>query len=312
MKSSDKAYDYPPFRPPNEANSGLIRLTRGCPWNRCEFCAMYKDLAFEVKSLPEIKTDIQAARNIYGAVDTLFLGDSDNLVHSDLPEIVTFIRKVFPEVKRITTYARAKTIKRRKPEYLEAVHQAGLDRLHLGLESGDAEILESMNKGTTPVDMIEGGQKAKKAGFEISFYVLSGAGGKDRWKEHAIHSAQALNAARPDYIRLRTLTVQYGTPLDKKLAKGEFVFIPPLLRLREVKLFLEKLELEGCFLASDHVTNYLWAGQDIIYRGITGELPQEKTRMLATLERIIDEVKMSPEKIHDSNQLYRSGLISHL
>jgi len=240
------------------------------------------------------------------------LGDSDNLVHNGLPEIVAFIRKVFPEVKRITTYARAKTIKRRKPEYLHAVRKAGLNRLHLGLESGDPEILESLNKGATPEDMILGGKKAKEAGFEVSFYVLSGAGGQDRWKEHAVHSARVLNAARPDYIRLRTLTVQYGTPLDKKLDKGEFIFTPPLLRLKEVKLFLENLDLKGCFLASDHVTNYLWAGQDIFYRGITGELPQEKARMLVTLERIIDKVKTSPEKIMDSNQLYRSGLISHL
>ncbi len=312
MESDTSVYDYPPYRPPNEANSGLIRITRGCPWNRCEFCAMYKDLPFEVKPLKEIKQDIQTARDIYGAIDTLFLGDSDNLVHNDLPEIITFIRKVFPEVKRITTYARAKTIKQRKPEYLESVHQAGLDRLHLGLESGDPEILKSMNKGTTPDDMIKGGLKAKAAGFEVSFYVLSGAGGEDRWKEHAINSARVLNAARPDYIRLRTLTVQYGTPLDDKLNKGEFEFAPPLLRLKEVKLFLEHLDLEGCFLASDHLTNYLWAGPDIIYRGITGELPQEKGRMLETLKRTIAWAGKSPETVKDSNHLYRSGLISRL
>lgn len=312
MLSRPLGYDYPPFRPPNEAVSGLIRVTRGCPWNRCAFCAMYKDLAYEVKPLAEIKDDTRKARNLYGAIDTIFLGDSDNLAHNDLAEITAYIRDVFPEVRRITTYARAKTIKRRKLEYLKNVHRAGLNRLHLGLESGDADVLEKLNKGTTPEDMILGGQKAKKAGFEVSFYVLIGVGGTERWKEHALHSARVLNAARPDYIRLRTLTIQYDTPLDESLRRGEFELTPPLIRLREVKLFLENLVLDNCFLASDHLTNYLWEGKDVIYRGITGDLPQEKARMLETLERAISLVKKSPEAIKDSNQLYRSGLIPHL
>jgi radical SAM superfamily enzyme YgiQ (UPF0313 family) len=273
---------------------------------------MYKDLDFEVKPLAEIKADIKKARKIYGSIDTIFLGDSDNLAHNDLAAIVTEIREVFPEVRRITTYTRAKTIKRRKADFLKAVHQAGLDRLHLGLESGDAEVLARLNKGATPEDMIQGGQKAKEAGFEVSFYVLIGAGGTERWKEHARNSAQVLNTVRPDYIRLRTLTVQYGTSLDDMLASGEFELTPPLTRLKEVRLFLENLDLEDCFLASDHLTNYLWEGQEIVYRGITGELPQEKTRMLSTLKHILTRVECSPETIKDSNMLYRSGLIPHL
>jgi radical SAM superfamily enzyme YgiQ (UPF0313 family) len=273
---------------------------------------MYKDLTFEVKPLEEVKSDIERARSLYGRIDTIFLGDSDNLVHNDLAEIVAYTREVFPEVKRITTYTRAKTIKRRKLDYLTAVRSAGLDRLHLGLESGDAETLLRMNKGSSPEDMIQGGRKAKKTGFEVSYYVLIGAGGTDRWQKHAVNSAQVLNAAKPDYIRLRTLTVQYGTPLDIKLIQGDFELTSPLLRLKEVRLFLETLDLEDCFLASDHLTNYLWKGQDTIYRGITGELPQEKARMLKTLERAIELVDSSPELIQDANMLYRSGLIPHL
>ena len=147
------SYDFPPFRPPNETNSALLRITRGCPWNRCEFCAMYKHLKFEAKPIQEVKEDVEKARLIYGVADTIFLGDSDSLVHKDLPEIVAFIRKVFPETQRITTYARAKTILHRKTDYLKAIRKAGLDRLHLGLESGDAIILELLNKGAKPEDI---------------------------------------------------------------------------------------------------------------------------------------------------------------
>ena len=305
-------YDFPPFRPPNEAHSALIRITRGCPWNRCAFCAMYKHLTFEQKPFEEIKQDVLSAREIYGKAKTIFLGDSDNLLHKDLPEIVAFIRKTFPEVKRVTTYARAKTILRNKMDFLEATKKAGLDRLHLGLESGDPIVLEKLCKGTTPEQMIGGGQKAKKAGFEVSFYLLSGAGGKDRWKEHAAESARVLNAANPDFIRLRTLTIQEGTPLDDKLKNGEFTLTPPLERLREVEIFLKKLDLADCYLASDHLTNYLWAGQNIIYRGVAGSLPEEKPEMLKSVRRAIKDVQTSPLPVKDSNQLYREGVLSGL
>ena len=305
-------YDFPPFRPPNEAQSALIRITRGCPWNRCEFCTMYKHLAFEQKSLKEIKKDVHLAREIYGKARSIFLGDSDNLVHQDLPKIVSFLRKIFPEAERVTSYARAKTILRNKMEVLSATRKAGLDRLHLGLESGDPVTLNFLCKGTTPEQMIKAGQKAKQAGFEVSFYVISGAGGKGRWREHARESARVLNQARPDFIRLRTLTIQSGTSLDEKLRKGEFILTHPLERIKEVELFIQSLNLKDCYLASDHVTNYLWAGHTIIYRGVSGHLPKDKTAMLEKVHQALHAIELSRVPIKDSNQLYREGLISSL
>jgi radical SAM superfamily enzyme YgiQ (UPF0313 family) len=273
---------------------------------------MYKNLPFEQKPLEEIKQDVLSARTIYGEVKTIFLGDSDNLIHKDLPEIVMFIRKTFPEVQRITSYARAKTILRNKLDVLVATRKSGLDRLHLGLESGDPIILERLCKGTSPEQMINGGQKAKKAGFQVSFYLLSGAGGIDRWKEHALESARVLNMAKPDFIRLRTLTIQHGTPLDDKLRHGHFILTPPLERLMEVELFLEKLDLKDCTLASDHLTNYLWAGQNIIYHGVAGSLPEDKPDMLDTVKHAIEAIQSSPLPVKDSNQLYREGVLSGL
>jgi len=312
MSHYSSGYDFPPYRPPNEADSALLRITRGCPWNRCGFCFMYKNIKFETKPFEEVRKDVIKARQIYRKAESIFLGDSDNLVHKELPEIVAFIRKTFPEAKRITAYARAKTILHRKMEFLTAVRKAGLDRLHIGLESGDAVVLEWLCKGATPEEMIDAGRKAKKAGFEVSFYVLSGAGGNDRWKEHAKNSARVLNKAKPDFIRLRTLTIQHGTPLKEKLKKGEFSLTPPLERLREVQLFIESLELEGCFLASDHLTNYLWAGNAIIYRGVAGNLPDDRKGMLETLRQTIEFIEATELEIKDSNQLYAEGFITAL
>lgn len=300
-------YDFPPYRPPNEAESALIRITRGCPWNRCTFCFMYKDIRFETKPLEEVRKDVNTARQIYKAADSIFLGDSDNLTHKELPEIVKHIRKTFPEAKRITAYARAKTIIKRKMGFLTDVRKAGLDRLHIGLESGDEVVLDWLCKGAKPEEMVEAGLRARQAGFEVSFYVLSGAGGRNRWKEHAINSARVLNAAKPDFIRLRTLTLKKGTPLKKKLESGEFEITPPLERLKEVRLFVENLAVNKCSLASDHVTNYLWAGGTAVYRGITGDLPEDKKTMLQMVDKAIEFVESTEEEVKDSNRLYEEG-----
>lgn len=305
-------YDFPPYRPPNEAESALIRITRGCPWNRCAFCFMYKDIRFETKPLEEVRKDVNTARQIYKSADSIFLGDSDNLTHKELPEIVKHIRKTFPEAKRITTYARAKTIIKRKMGFLTDVRKAGLDRLHIGLESGDEVVLDGLCKGAMPEEMVEAGLRARQAGFEVSFYVLSGAGGRNRWKEHAINSARVLNAAKPDFIRLRTLTLKKGTPLKKKLESGEFEITPPLERLKEVRLFVENLAVNKCYLASDHVTNYLWAGGTAVYMGITGNLPEDKKTMLQMVDKAIEFVESTEEEVKDSNRLYEEGYFTAL
>lgn len=273
---------------------------------------MYKSLSFEQKALQEIKRDVDEARWIYGEAKTIFLGDSDNLLHRALPEIVTYIRKIFPEVRRITSYARAKTILRDSLDYLVAVRMAGLNRLHIGLESGDPIILEKLCKGANPEQMIKAGQKAKKAGFEVSFYVISGAGGIDRWEAHALESARVLNRARPDFIRLRSLTIQRGTPLNEKFVNGEFEPTPPLERLKEVGLFIQTLDLKNCVLASDHLTNYLWAGSSLIYRGVSGRLPQDSQAMIEKIQKTIEYVESSSHPVKDSNHLYREGILSNL
>jgi radical SAM superfamily enzyme YgiQ (UPF0313 family) len=300
-------YDFPPYRPPNEAGSILIRVTRGCPWNKCAFCDMYKDRKFQKKSLEEIKRDVLKARKIFGARETIFISDSDNLLLEHLPEALRFIRGTFPEAKRVTSYARAKTVMRKEMAFLKECRKAGLDRLHIGLESGDAEVLKRLCKGATPEDMVKGGRKAKEAGFEVSEYVLCGAGGPDRWKEHAVNSAKVLNEISPDFIRFRTLTIQRGTPLWRMWEKGEFKMTPPLQRLKEVEAFIDTLDVKDCELHSDHITNYLWVEGRIIYFGVQGDLPDDKNSMLDTIRQAIGFIEAGSFEVQDSNDQYREG-----
>jgi len=280
-------YDMPPWRPPSEAYSVLIRVTRGCPWNRCAFCAMYKEMKFQVKDLEEIKRDLEAALQLYGPqVSTLFIGDSDSLVTKVdfLTEVLKLIREFFPHLSRITCYTRGRTLARRSIEDLRRLREAGISRLHVGLETGDPWLLEYIQKGLTPEEMVVGGQKSIEAGFELSLYVLLGIGGEEWWEQHALGTAQVLNRVSPHFIRLRTFIPVPGTPMHGRIEEGEFRPASPLTVLKETRLLLENLECSSLFL-SDHISNYA---------SIEGRLPQDKEEMLEDLGEIIDQVKTFP------------------
>jgi biotin synthase-like enzyme len=290
ISSSQWGFDFLPYRPPSEANSALLRVTRGCPWNRCVFCGMYRNVKFEVRPFEEIAEDIDRLDHFFPGSETLFIGDSNSLLHKELIEIVKRVKQTFPNIKRITSYARAHTLQLKSEEYLKELRDAGLTRLHVGLESGDETILKRICKGASPEIMIEGGRKSRQAGFELCFYVLCGVGGEAFWREHADGTARVINAVNPDFARLRTVSILPDTPLYETWKAGKFDPITPLSRLKETRRLIERLNVSNCEVVSDHVTNYLWAGGRIIYRGVEGELPQRKESMLNELDAVIEEV----------------------
>ena len=277
-------YDFPPFRPPSEADSLLLRVTRGCPWNRCTFCSMYKTMEFEIRDLEEVLGDIELARDLYGdRISTVFIGDSNSLVVKTemLVKILNTIFSSFPSIVRITSYARAKTIAKKPLEDLVKIYQAGLTRLHVGLETGDRELLKEIEKGATPEEMIEAGRKAKEAGFEYSLYVLLGIGGEKKWDQHARGTAKVLNQIDPNFIRVRTFIPQLGSQLYKAMGEGRFQSACPETILKETKLLLEELHVTSQFV-SDHVSNLL---------PLHGKLPEEKERMIQMIDDALRSLK---------------------
>ncbi len=276
-------YDFPPFRPPSEANSLLLRVTRGCPWNRCTFCSMYKTVKFEIRDLEEVQSDIEVAKELYGdRIRTVFIGDSNSLtVKAEiLVEVLRSLYSSFPHIERVTSYARAKTLAKKPIEDLERISQAGLTRLHVGLETGDRDLLKEIQKGATPEEMVEAGKKAKRAGFEYSLYVLLGIGGEENWERHAKGTAEVLNQIDPHFIRVRTFIPQPGSCLCDAMTAGRFQLPSPETILKETKLLLEGLQVTSEFL-SDHVSNLL---------PLHGKLPEEKERMVQMIDDALNRL----------------------
>ncbi len=206
-------FDFPPYRPPSEAKSYLIRVVRGCYWNRCAFCGMYKDVRFCLRDKKEVMRDIDNLPKFFPPSKTAFIGDSDPLVHKDIVEIVRYLNEKY-DLERITSYTRIKTICRMSEERLSELREAGLKRIHVGLESGDPEVLELVRKGTTPDEAIKAGKKARKF-FEVTFYVITGLGGVERSDSHAKNTARVINLAKPTFVRFRNLTLVPNAPISK-------------------------------------------------------------------------------------------------
>jgi len=316
------AIEQGPIRPPSEAHSLLLRVTRNCSWNRCEFCHIYKGQRFSPRSVEEVKRDIDAIRGFASDLRSLsrsrgfggeitrslansllgspqyvpyrslllwlhtggknvFLQDANNLIlrTKDLVEILTYLRKAFPSVERITTYSRARTVSRKSVEELCELREAGLSRIHIGLETGYDPLLGYVQKGVTAQEHVGAGRKVKQSGISLSEYIMPGLGGKSMSQEHAVSTARVLNEIDPDFIRVRTLKVLSLMPLVRKVESGEMELLSDDEIVAEERLLIENLEGISSQFISDHILNLL--------EEVEGQLPQAKGRMLEAIDRYL-------------------------
>ena len=215
---------------------------------------------------------------------TAFLQDADSMSMRprEYIAVLQHLRQTLRSLTRVTTYTRSKTLSKRKPEDLLMIREAGLDRFHIGLETGDDELLGVVSKGVTSVEQIEGGRKAVSAGFQVSMYWMPDLGGRERWQQHAENTARVLSAINPHYIRSRPLVPRPGTPLYEDVARGHLQLSSPHERLQELQRMIGGLDVTSkvCF---DHAMN-AWAdhrGGLLFRRNYEGyQFPQEKPLLL--------------------------------
>jgi len=225
---------------------------------------------------------------LYSEARTAFLQDADSLIMRtpELTEVLRYLKETFPSIERVTSYARAKTLAIKSLKDLKELREAGLARLHVGLETGDDELLKYIDKGVTSEEHVLGCRKAKEAGFELSVYVMPGLGGRARWREHAKNTAKALNEINPDFIRFRPYIPRKGTLLSEEYERGDFQLSSPHERLREIRMMVEDLHVTGrlCF---DHFMNswYRESGSPLFKRDYDGyKFPEEKGIVLKLIE----------------------------
>ncbi|WP_457551203.1 radical SAM protein [Desulfobacula sp.] len=236
-----------------------------------------------------------AAMNWYATgMKSIFLQDADSLIMKpdDIVFVLEYIKKCFPDVDRITSYARSHTIARIKQADLQRMATAGLNRIHVGMESGSDIVLKKIKKGATKGIHIKAGLKVKKAGIQLSEYVMPGLGGIDYSIEHALETASALNSINPEFIRIRTLAVTNGTTLALEAKTGAFEKPSDTMMAKELRLFIESLDGIESYIKSDHILN--------LFETINGKLPRDKEKMIGIIDQFFE---FEPQK----RVLYQMG-----
>jgi hypothetical protein len=334
-----QGFELGPIRPPSEAQSLLLRITRNCPWNKCSFCGLYKGEKFSIRSVADVCRDIDRVRYFVdqinatsadgqslaalqtglshgdqlvfhvaltwmrGGMQSIFLQDANTLVIKPdaLVTILDYVRQVLPQVERITSYARSQSIARISDEDLARLARAGLNRIHIGLESACDEVLDFIHKGVDKQTHILAGQKVKAAGIELSEYFMPGLGGARLSQENALETADAINQINPDFIRIRTLAIPENVELFKDVQSGEFTPIGDLQMAEELLLFLDQLKGITSTVKSDHILN--------LFQEVEGHLPEDHVQMTAPIRTFL---QLAPE----TQLLYmvgrRTGIFSRL
>ena len=280
------SYEQGVIRPPSEAQSLLVRVTRNCPWNQCVFCPAYKGTKFSKRTVEEVKSDIDNMALAYGAhgrsITTAFLQDADSLIlpTADLLVILNYLKVKFPSISRVTSYARANTMKRKTVEEYKQLREAGLTRVHTGMESGSARVLKLIQKGTSPEAMVEGGIRVKESGISLSEYIMPGVGGRGLSEEHAVVTARLLNAFEPDFIRVRSFAMHPQSPMQRMVQEGTFLPMADDEIAGEIRLLVATLnEMHSYFSCADFSLNLLMQ--------VDGYLDEKKKVMLEELDRFL-------------------------
>ena len=266
------------FRPPSEAYSLIVQVTIGCSHNKCTFCDMYKEKRFRVRKLEEVKADFDEARRMYRRVGRIFLADGDALMcrPEHMAEILRYIKKVFPECERVTSYGSPASILCKKQEDLNMLHDLGLDMIYLGAESGSPEILEHIHKGVTVEEYVRAAERLRGTGIRLSVTLISGLGGQKMLEEHAVASAKLITAMKPDYLGFLTLLLEPGAPMLQEVKAGTMQLLTPAQVLEEMELFLTHVDSEGTVFRSNHASNYI---------SLAGNLNRDIPAMLEKIQK---------------------------
>ena len=337
----ERVFHIGPIRPPSEAASLLIQVTRGCTWNKCRFCNLYRDTQFKAYSADSVKRDIDTiaayaeevrayqsfgrwdldglnarlrefqtdeARQCFYMVaqwlidggENVFLQDGNTTALSSgrLSDVLIYLKQVFPQIRRITSYGRAEELSRHSAEYFAELKEAGLDRIHSGFETGSDQVLEMIHKGTTSEHEITAGKNIRAGGIELSIYFMPGIGGKALTKENAEGTARVLNEVDPDFLRIRTAAVKPGTELYEDYRQGLYCLCSEDDKVREIRRMIELADGVTTTVVSDHMVNLL---QDI-----SGSLGSKHAR--AQMQVRLDEYLGLPETDRRVFQLLRRTL----
>ncbi len=289
-------YEGSVYRPPGEWKSYILQATVGCSYNKCTFCEAYKTKLYHIKPLDYVLDDIAMAKVRFPETETVFIADGDAI---DLPmdymlTVLQALRSAFPRLRRITCYAGPISTVKKTAKELRTLREAGLDRVYLGVESGDSAILQKVKKGVDAEGMLKAGLALKEAGFDLWVTVIAGlCGTGEGYRCSAELTAQLLNTMAPQHISVMTYMATMGSEMYEDVMAGRFIPQTPRETLMETRLLVEKLNLPGAHFTANHMSNY---------RPLKGTLGRDTDLFLAQIDEMLAQANRVKQRT-----VYRHG-----
>ena len=278
------------YRPPSESFSLILQITIGCSHNKCSFCSMYKGVQFHIKPFEQIKAEIDYFRSRAKYVNRIFLADGDALIvpNEKLIKILKYIKSIFPECERISTYASPKSLELKSEDELKKIKDNGISLLYIGAESGSDEVLKNINKGVTSKELGDLILKAKKVGFKTSVTFIVGILGEKDFREHAIATGNFISRCEPDYVGILSLMLEENTTIYQEWLKGNFKEADGIDILKEIKLIIENINVtSNIIFRSNHASNYI---------NLKGNLPEDKKRLIQEIDISLNKYSLKEKK----------------
>jgi len=179
----DAAYRPVNILPPDQYLSIVLQATSGCSWNRCTFCSFYQDRPFEVRSEGSFLEHSRRVSELLGRGAKLrrsiFLADGNamTLSNSRLLPMFDIARAAFPG-RSLHGFVDLFTGERKSQNDWSRLRRAGLERVCIGLESGDDELLRRLNKPGSARSAPQFISTLKEAGLAVSVVLMVGIGGQ--------------------------------------------------------------------------------------------------------------------------------------
>ena len=225
------------------------------------------------------------ARDYYGPeLRRVFLMDGDAIIMKT-DELLQILRKLygrFPALEKVTLYAGPRSTLSKTPEELRTLHEAGLSRAYLGVESGSDRVLQFIHKGCSAQEMLLAGRRLVEAGIDLWVTIILGMTGANGeggdWEEHILSTARMINEMKPRHLSAMTFAPAKGTPLGEDVLAGRFQVCSADHVLEECRLLLELLDVDPLHFTSNHASNYL---------PLKGGLPEDREKFLDMIDQAL-------------------------
>lgn len=271
-------------RAPMERASFMLPVAVGCSYNACKFCTLFKHMKYRELPMEQIEEEILRVKNAGGNPKRVFLGDGNafGLKTEKLLTILKMIHQNFLACEGVNMDATVTNIQEKSDEELRVLKEAGVDELYLGIETGLDDVLDFMVKDHDLSQVYEAIKRLHKAGLEYDSHMMTGIAGKGRGLENARALAEFYNKTKPRKICNFSLFLHRESPLYKDIQSGDFEPADELENLMEERLLLELLDVDNVKYDGFH---------DFVGVRVRGTLPKDREKMLAKLDKAIEEFK---------------------